>query len=353
MAFLSQHHQLHGVGTSHRPLPVPRHSSGISRKCVARRVPGAAPPQQQRYSTKTSATLLDNIVRPLTSLGQVANLNQGIANFYDQSSELWENMWGEHMHHGYYPPGAPPKSNTQAQIDMIEEVLKWSDVQNVKSMVDVGCGIGGSSRHILNKFPGSQAQGITLSPKQADRANVLTAKAGLGDRASFQVGDALAQPFPDASFDLVWSMESGEHMPNKKKFVSELVRVCAPGGKIIVVTWCHRVLQPGESGLRPEEQSLLDRICEAYYLPAWCSEADYKQLFEAEGMTDVRTADWSDEVAPFWKAVIQTALSGAGFAGLLRAGWTTIKGALVMPLMAQGFQMGLIKFNLITATKKQ
>eukprot|EP00983_Pelagomonas_calceolata_P088792 1157244-Pelagomonas_calceolata.AAC.3 len=71
MAFLSQHHQLHGVGTSHRPLPVPRHSSGISRKCVARRVPGAAPPQQQRYSTKTSATLLDNIVRPLTSLGQV------------------------------------------------------------------------------------------------------------------------------------------------------------------------------------------------------------------------------------------------------------------------------------------
>lgn len=46
---------------------------------------------------------------------------------------------------------------------------------------------------------------------------------------------------------------------------------------------------------------------------------------EAEGMTDIRTADWSEEVAPFWKAVIQTALSGAGFAGLLRAGWTTIK----------------------------
>jgi len=42
-------------------------------------------------------------------------------------------------------------------------------------------------------------------------------------------------------------------------------------------------------------------------------------------MTDVRTTDWSEEVAPFWKAVIQTALSGAGFAGLLRAGWTTIK----------------------------
>lgn len=39
---------------------------------------------------------------------------------------------------------------------------------------------------------------------------------------------------------------------------------------LLQVTWCHRVLQPGEAGLTEEEQSLLDRICEAYYLPAWC-----------------------------------------------------------------------------------
>jgi hypothetical protein len=36
-------------------------------------------------------------------------------------------------------------------------------------------------------------------------------------QASFQVADALEQPFPDGQFDLVWSMESGEHMPNKQK----------------------------------------------------------------------------------------------------------------------------------------
>lgn len=34
---------------------------------------------------------------------------------------------------------------------------------------------------------------------------------------SFQVADALEQPFPDGQFDLVWSMESGEHMPDKTK----------------------------------------------------------------------------------------------------------------------------------------
>ena len=57
-------------------------------------------------------------------------------------------------------------------------------------------------------------------------------------------------------------------------------------------------------------------------------------------------------MAPFWGEVIKSALSVAGVGGLLKAGWTTIKGALVMPLMAQGLQMGLIKFVLITGRKE-
>ena len=61
--------------------------------------------------------------------------------------------------------------------------------------------------------------------------------------------------------------------------MGELARVCAPNGKVLIVTWCHRVLRPGEAALSPDEQSFLDRICEAYYLPAWCSIADYQRLF--------------------------------------------------------------------------
>lgn len=115
-----------------------------------------------------------------------------------------------------------------------------SPLRNPWQVVDVGCGLGGSSRHILDRYPGSEARGITLSPVQADRANVMTREAGLGDRAAFQVADALSQPFPDGSFDLVWSLESGEHMPEKETFVRELARVALPGGRIIIVTWCHR-----------------------------------------------------------------------------------------------------------------
>ncbi|EFJ47452.1 hypothetical protein VOLCADRAFT_105162 [Volvox carteri f. nagariensis] len=304
----------------------------------------------RRPGLMVRAGVVESLIKPITTFGKVADLKSGIATFYDESSELWENVWGEHMHHGYYPKGAPPKSNQEAQIDMIEETLKVAGVTEVRNMVDVGCGIGGSSRYMAKKF-GCRGSGITLSPKQAARANALSQAAGLGDRLQFQVADALSQPFDSDCFDLVWSMESGEHMPDKRRFVSELVRVCAPGGSVLVVTWCHRVLGPGEEALQPDEQELLQRICEAYYLPAWCSVADYQKLFEEQGLVDIRTRDWSEEVSPFWGRVIASALTSEGLSGLLKAGWTTIKGALVMPLMAEGFRRGLIKFNVITGRK--
>ena len=258
------------------------------------------------------------------------------------------------MHHGYYPGGAPRTDHVQAQVDMIEKSLEWAGLDEAskpKRVLDVGCGIGGSSRHMARRWRDCSTKGITLSPVQATRANELAEEQGLGGRSAFQVADALNQPFDSDSFDLVWSMESGEHMPDKGKFVNELARVCAPGGKILIATWCHRILREGEKTLPEDELQLLDRICEGYYLPRWCSVAEYARLCADEGLVDVRTADWSEQVSPFWRAVIATALTWRGFMGLLKAGPATVRGGLVMPLMHQGLRRGTNRFNLITATK--
>lgn len=284
-------------------------------------------------------------------------LKEGIAELYDESSSLWEDIWGDHMHHGFYKPDSSVSvsDHRAAQVRMIEETLRFAGVsedptKRPKSVVDVGCGIGGSSRYLAKKF-GAKCQGITLSPVQAQRANALAAAQGLADKVSFQVGDALQQPFPDGQFDLVWSMESGEHMPDKSKFVSELARVAAPGGTIIIVTWCHRDLAPSEESLQPWEQELLKKICDAYYLPAWCSIADYFKLLQSLSLEDIKSEDWSQNVAPFWPAVIRSALTWKGFTSLLRTGLKTIKGALAMPLMIEGYQKNLIKFAIITCRK--
>jgi len=277
------------------------------------------------------------------------DLRIGIAGFYDRSSKLWENVWGEHMHHGYYIP-EDRTDHVQAQIDLIDEVLKWGDVTKAISVVDVGCGIGGSSRHIAKKF-GCKAQGITLSPYQSARGNELAKEQGLSDRVSFQVADALDMPFEDDSFDLVWSLESGEHMPDKQKFIDELFRVSVPGGRILIVTWCHRDLVQGETSLTKKEEKLLARINRAYYLPRWCSVQDYVELLKAKGASDIKREDWSYIIAPFWKAVIKSSLNLRSIIGLIKSGFSTIRGAYAMLLMLRGFNNGLIKFGLITCTK--
>lgn len=282
-------------------------------------------------------------------------LTVGIAGFYDRSSKLWEDVWGEHMHHGYYDP--PDRTDhQQAQIDLIDEVLNWAEVVSPPtSVVDVGCGIGGSSRHIARKY-GCSTSGITLSPYQAKRANELALEQGLKEKCTFQVANAFEMPFDDNTFDLAWSLESGEHMPDKKVFVNELFRVIKPGGRVIIVTWCHRDLisDQQESSLKPKELRLLRRINRAYYLPEWCSRQDYIDLFEKEhNCKDVKVDDWSGFIAPFWKAVIKSSLNFRSIVGLLRSGFSTQRGAYAMLLMLQGFQMGLIKFALITATKPE
>jgi len=280
-----------------------------------------------------------------------ATLTRQIQQFYDASSDLWEQVWGEHMHHGYYgADGKGKKDRRQAQIDLIEELLKWSGVQQAQNILDVGCGIGGSSLYLAEKF-NAKATGITLSPVQAARANERAAEARLSTRTQFQVADALAMPFSNDTFDLVWSLESGEHMPDKTQFMQECYRVLKPGGTLIMVTWCHRPTDSSASPLTADEQKHLADIYRVYCLPYVISLPEYEAIARNLSFQNIRTTDWSTAVAPFWDVVIDSAFTPSAIFGLLRSGWSTIQAALSLGLMRRGYQRGLIKFGLLYATK--
>ena len=282
------------------------------------------------------------------------SLYQDIREFYDASSGLWESIWGEHMHHGYYGKNGNYKlDRRQAQIDLIEELLLWSgcSVDNPpQNIIDVGCGIGGSTLHLAQKF-GSNATGITLSPVQASRAKERAREAGLDSRVNFEVANALDMPFADDTFDLVWSLESGEHMPDKAKFLSECYRVLKPGGKMIFATWCHRETDSVAGDLTPSEVAHLKEIYRVYCLPYVISLSEYRQIATECGFQDLKSDDWSIAVEPFWDVVIDSAIAPQAIIGLFKAGWKTIEGALALGLMSRGYARGLVRFGLICASK--
>jgi tocopherol O-methyltransferase len=277
-------------------------------------------------------------------------LQDQIKEFYDASSGLWEQIWGEHMHHGYYGPnGDLSKDRYQAQVDLIDELLRWSQVKSAHQILDVGCGIGGASLYLANKFDAT-AHGITLSPIQANRAEERAL--ALQINAQFSVADALAMPFEDESFDLVWSLESGEHMPDKKQFMNECCRVLKPGGRFVMAVWCHRPTDLASGGLlTKDERKHLEKIYQVYCLPYVISLPDFEAIAQDLPYANIQTADWSTAVSPFWSEVVASAFSPAAVVGLIKAGPKTIQAALSMGLMQRGYARGLVRFGVLSATR--
>lgn len=107
---------------------------------------------------------------------------------YDAWTEegILEYYWGEHIHLGHYSEeerrrGYLRKNFIQAKFDFVDEMLRWSGASAPAKVLDVGCGIGGTTRHLAAKFPNAELLGITLSPKQVARATQLAQDRGLSN----------------------------------------------------------------------------------------------------------------------------------------------------------------------------
>jgi MPBQ/MSBQ methyltransferase len=171
-----------------------------------------------------------------------------VAKEYDEWTEegILEYYWGEHIHLGYYSEEEKYmfKPLNEAQYTFIDKMMEFGGINpkedSKAKVLDVGCGFGGTSRYLARALgPDAEVTAITLSPKQVERATELAIEQKTPN-ANFRVEDALAMSFPDNSFDIVWACESGEHMPDKKKYIEQMMRVLKPGGKFVMATWCQR-----------------------------------------------------------------------------------------------------------------
>ncbi|WP_282168510.1 methyltransferase domain-containing protein [Ruegeria atlantica] len=96
-------------------------------------------------------------------------------------------------------------------------------------VLDVGCGIGGTSRYIVDRYD-STVTGVDLTPEFVETATALSDLVGHSDKASFHVGSALDMPVPDAGFDLAVMLHVGMNIEDKAGLFVEVSRALATGG---------------------------------------------------------------------------------------------------------------------------
>ena len=117
-----------------------------------------------------------------------------------------------------------------------ELVVERAEIEPGTSVLDVGTGSGGNIA-IPAARRGAQVVGVDVTPELLVTANQHAAAAGV--EVEWIEADAQDLPFPDASFDRVISTFGAMFAPDHARAAAELVRVCAPGGRILMTTWVN------------------------------------------------------------------------------------------------------------------
>ncbi len=114
--------------------------------------------------------------------------------------------------------------------------IQFAGITGGERVLDVGCGTGSLTFELAQRPSFGAIQGIDLSPVYVEHAK----KRARDRRLGFQVGDACALPFANASFDHSVSMLVLQFIPKPDLAVREMCRVTQPGGTVAAATWDSR-----------------------------------------------------------------------------------------------------------------
>lgn len=145
---------------------------------------------------------------------------------YDETHmRFLELVWGD----GFLSPGGPGE---------VERVLEGLDLEG-KTVLDLGCGSGGVTIFIARRFNPSRITGFDVEAPAIERARAKAANESpdVCGRLAFVRADPGGLPFPDASFDLVFSKDAMVHVADKESLFAEIFRVLKPGGMLAASDW--------------------------------------------------------------------------------------------------------------------
>ena len=174
------------------------------------------------------------------------------------------------------------------------------------TVLDVACGPGLMAcafakvvRHVT---------GIDLTPAMIEQAGVLQQSEGLAN-LTWHVGDVQPLPFAGASFSLVFTRYSFHHFLDPQAVLAEMVRVCAPGGRVVVVDVFT------SSPEQAEEYNRMEKLRDPSHVRALALE-ELTGLVTQAGLRDVCTQLYKHEVE--LEQVLQRSFPNPGDANRIR-----------------------------------
>ncbi|WP_445366430.1 methyltransferase domain-containing protein [Methylomonas sp. BW4-1] len=223
-------------------------------------------------------SLRDNV--ELSSSELQADAAKHYDDCYNDYLVAWCNRDNLALHYGYWDE-AKPYDQHQALLNKNQVLYEKAGIQASDKVLDAGCGIGGSTIWMAKQH-GNRVTGITISAKQADYARQHAKRHGVAELVDFEVADFCATPFPDASFDVVWALESSCHALKKGDFLREAWRVLRPGGRIVVCDGFVLQRQFNE-----QQWQAVVTCLNGWAVPNLCARDEFTDLLEQQGFQTI------------------------------------------------------------------
>jgi tocopherol O-methyltransferase len=267
------------------------------------------------------------------------NDKRKIVEHYDFVSPYYQSLWGDHIHHGYWIRG--DESKELAQVQLMEHLAELANVQTGSTVLDIGCGFGGSSIYLAKKYKAS-ATGITISPVQVEMAR--KAAAGAQSDARFLLMDAESLDFSQP-FDLLWSVESISHYHDRRSFFTNAVKFLKPGGVFALTDWFKK------AGLSAtQERKFIEPIERGMFIDLETMD-DYESHLIASGLQIVQRQDLSRQCAKSWDLALDMIRDKSFWALAAKMGKDFVTNLRAFRAMRAGYTSGNFVYGLFIARK--
>ena len=267
------------------------------------------------------------------------NDKQKIKEHYDVASPYYRELWGEHLHHGYWETGSETKE--EAQTALTAHLAQVARIRPGSTILDVGCGFGGSSIFLAKEY-NARVVGITISPVQARMAREAARTANV--EAEFLVMDADHISLSD-NFDVVWSIEAISHFADTAGFFSKAAELMNPAGTLALIDWFKQddlsesqyreLIAPIERGMFVELKTL----------------AQYLDMIQRSGLSVTTSSDLSSRSARTWELASNVIKNPALWRFASSQGAEFVRFLRSFNAMRKGFATRSFVYGMIVARK--
>ena len=180
-----------------------------------------------------------------------------------------------------------------AIVRMIEDVVSPAKIDSADTVVDAGCGIGGTALH-LAKTRGCRVIGLNISDVQIEAGRKLARSDGLEHLVEFRFSDCANEILvPSQSIDVITNIETACHFADRGKFLAECARILKPGGRIVGQDWLA-----DESLSAEGYQEFIQPICESWAMVSLDTRPGYFKKFGLAELEVIEFQDFGELVLP-------------------------------------------------------